>query len=181
MAYPGKPIWPSSKAIHLIFLLTGIPKLGYGQDYFTLRSIFFDGIPPPAIHLHLRIFNMPSRFRSHNEIPNGDGDTQDVPIGNLSNASAAGSPDPRAKRTVEVDIPPEEKYVFDKWLRELWEAKDEDMERFLDTGSFRHKGDSGEAPSVGIRLELRDKRDILDAFCFFWPATIGYLLSWLRG
>jgi len=82
---------------------------------------------------------------------------------------------------VEVDIPPEEKDVFDEWLRELWEAKDDDMERFLDTGSFRHKGDSGAAPSVGIRLELRDKKDILDAFCFFWPATIGYLWSWLRG
>jgi hypothetical protein len=41
---------------------------------------------------------------------------------------------------VEVDIPPMEKEVFDKWLRDLWESKDEDMERFLDTGSFNAKG-----------------------------------------
>ena len=123
---------------------------------------------------------MPTTFRTHSRIPNGDDDTRAVPIGNLSNASGAASPDPRTKRTVEVDIPPEEKEVFDKWLRELWESKDEDMERFLDMGSFRHKGNSG-APSVSIRLELRDKRDILDAFCFFWPTTIGYLWSLLRG
>lgn len=42
--------------------------MGYGQSYYTLRSIFFDGVPPPRIHLHLRLFDV----------------SKEVPIGDLS-------------------------------------------------------------------------------------------------
>jgi len=155
-------------------LISGIPKLGYGQDYFTLRSIFFDGIPPPAIHLHLRIFDVPATTPTLN---GGDAGIQTVPIGNLAAASSAAPPDPQARRTVEVDIPPQEKEVFDKWLRDLWESKDEDMERFLDTGSFNAK-EADLTPIVKIPLKLRHRSEILEAFCFFLPASIAYL--WRR-
>lgn len=96
-------------------------------------------------------------------------------------ASDAVSPNPQTSHTVKVDIPPEEKEVFDKWLRELWESKDEDMERFLDTGSFTVKEDLGVSPVVEIPLELRNKSEILEAFCFFWPASMAYLWRRLRG
>jgi hypothetical protein len=80
---------------------------------------------------------------------------------------------------VEVDIPPKEKEVFDKWLRDLWESKDDDMERFLDTGSFKVK-EADMTPFVNIPVELRHRSEILEAFCFFWPAGISYLWRRLR-
>jgi len=178
VAYPGKPVLPKTSYKHLTsFLILGIPKLGYGQDYFTLRSIFFDGVPPPAIHLHLRIFDVPTTTMTLN---GGDAGIQTVPIGNLTTASGAAPPDPQARRTVEVDIPPQEKEVFDKWLWGLWESKDEDMERFLDTGSFSAK-EADMTPIVKIPVELRRRSEILDAFCFFLPASIAYLWGRLRG
>jgi hypothetical protein len=112
---------------------------------------------------------------------NGYDHVQTVPIGNLTTASVAASPDPQARRTVEVDIPAMEKEVFDNWLRELWESKDEDMERFLDTGSFKVNEKSNVTPVVKIPVELRHRKEILDAFCFFWPAGIAYLWRRLRG
>jgi 1-acyl-sn-glycerol-3-phosphate acyltransferase len=33
----------------------GIPPAGYGQSYYTLTSIFMQGVPPPAVHVHVRI------------------------------------------------------------------------------------------------------------------------------
>jgi len=41
-----------------IHFATGIPPMKYGQSYYTLQSIFFDGVPPPVIHMHLRVFNV---------------------------------------------------------------------------------------------------------------------------
>ncbi|KAH8929323.1 acyltransferase-domain-containing protein [Atractiella rhizophila] len=38
----------------------GIPKGAYGQDYYTLQSIFGAGIPPPRIHMHLRLLSPPA-------------------------------------------------------------------------------------------------------------------------
>jgi hypothetical protein len=81
---------------------------------------------------------------------------------------------------VEVDIPPKEKEDFDIWLRELWELKDEDMERFLDTGGFKIK-EADMTPLVIIPVELRHRSEILEAFCLFWPASIAYLWRRLRG
>ena len=80
---------------------------------------------------------------------------------------------------MEVDIPAKEKEVFDNWLRELWELKDEDMERFLDTGSFKFK-EADMTPFVNIPVELKRRSEILEAFCFFWPASIAYLWRRLR-
>lgn len=141
----------------------GVPPLGYGQDYYTLRSLFFDGVAPPAIHIHLRMFDV----------------TGGVPIGNLAGTSNAGTPDPKAKRVVEVDIPADEKEVFDEWLRKLWQEKDDSMERFFETGSLAPKGP--QRVVVEIPLRLRRRREILDAFCFFWPASAAYLWGRLRG
>ena len=118
--------------------MAGIPPLGYGQDYYTLRSIFCDGFAPPYIHVHLRMFSVKN----------------EVPIGNPDKG--------------EVDVPSGEKETFDKWLQRLWREKDESMERFHTTGQFRT------GARVDIPVELRNTREILDAFCFFWPAAVAY-------
>jgi len=134
--------------------------LGYGQDYYTLRSIFMNGIPPPVIHIHLKMFDVAA----------------DIPIGDMSAKPTLVSGAP-SKHIAEVDIPEQEKEAFDTWLRELWQEKDETMTRFFETKLFRSS--SGHAP-VEIPLKLHRRREFFDAFCFFLPAGAGYLWGKIR-
>ena len=100
----------------------------------------------------------------------------DVPIGDLapkhSSAMPNGNSHPK-KPAAEVEVPEEEKEVFDKWLRNLWRAKDQNMETYLRTGTF--VDDS--SLRVEVPLAVRGLRDVLDAYCFFVPAVGTYLLS----
>ena len=104
---------------------------------------------------------------------------QEVPIGDLSatNSSVVPSEEPQAGKThadaIEVDIPEAEKEKFDEWLRDLWRHKDDDIERYLNTGSFT----SDPKEVLEIPVALKRKRDALDAFCFFVPAVVGWLFS----
>lgn len=134
--------------------------MGYAQDYYTLRSIFFDGVAPPAIHMHLRMFDV----------------RKDVPIGDLS--STKSTPGEKGG-SVEVEIPPAEKDIFDSWLRKLWQEKDDSIDSFHNAGSltFAKRSDT---TAVQIPLQLRRNWEILDAFCFFWPATLAYSIKRVR-
>lgn len=131
--------------------------MGYGQSYYTLRSIFFNGVPPPAVHMHLRLFDARA----------------DIPIGDLS-ASVSNS-DVAAKNAVEVDIPAEEKEKFDVWLRDLWREKDEAITKYHENGTLDTISEGSTA--LDIPLRLRRKREVLDAFCFFFPTGVVYLLG----
>lgn len=131
--------------------------MGYGQGYYTLRSIFLNGIAPPAIHMHLRLFDVRG----------------DVPIGDLS--SSVSNADVSAQDAVEVDIPAEEKEKFDIWLRDLWSEKDEAITKYYETGTLDTVPEVSTA--VDIPIKLRRKREILDACCFFFPAGVAYLLG----
>lgn len=112
----------------------------YGQDYYTLRSIFLDGIPPPVIHMHLRLFKV----------------TTDVPVGDscatrkgaIQNGNGSAT-----KHAVEVDISPAEKTAFDEWLRELWQEKDEFITKHLNSGHASNY-------FIDIPLKLYRKRNI---------------------
>ncbi len=132
--------------------------MGYGQNYYTLRSIFVNGVPPPAIHVHLRLFDV----REH------------IPIGSKGDLPALASK-PTAFAKNEVDVPEEEKEKFDTWLRELWGEKDEAITKYYETGTLDVIPEDSTA--VEIPLKLRRKREILDAFCFFFPAGMAYLLG----
>jgi len=127
----------------------------YGQNYYTLRSIFYDGVPPPVIHMHLRVFDV----------------GKDVPIGDVSASNV--NVVPEGGRAVEIDFPDEEKAKFDLWVRELWRDKDELIVKFHETGSFVRK--PYEKACVDIPFELRHKREIPDAFCFFLPALFVWV------
>jgi hypothetical protein len=132
----------------------------YGQSYYTLRSIFFDGVPPPVIHMHLRVFDV----------------GKDVPIGDIC---AESDPDIHSDGTaVEVDCPDEVKRKFDLWLQNIWRDKDDLIVKFHERGSF--VVGKQRAGALDIPLELRHKREILDAFCFFIPALVGYISAKLR-
>ncbi|KAI0335978.1 hypothetical protein GY45DRAFT_1291537 [Cubamyces sp. BRFM 1775] len=150
MAYPGK--------------CPGIPALRYGQDYYTLRSIFFDAVPPPAVHMHIRKFDV----------------NRDVPIGNVSSSDPSVLPNGSAKSAVEVEIPETEREAFEIWLRSLWREKDKLMGRFLETGSLDAPTAAGKPVEVNVPLRLRHGYEVLDAFCFFVPAVAGWAWSKLR-
>jgi hypothetical protein len=137
--------------------------MGYGQSHYTLRSIFFDGIPPPAVHMHIRRFDVAA----------------DVPIGNIPR-SISGTPlDGRSREEVlGVEVPEDERQTFDVWLRGRWLEKDQLMQRFHDSGSFSSPLDK--YPEIGLPLQLRHKREVFDAFFFFLPALLGYAWTKLR-
>ncbi|KAF5377573.1 hypothetical protein D9615_005228 [Tricholomella constricta] len=155
------PRIPELKLIDLTMMYPGIPPMGYGQDYYTLRSIFMNGIPPPRIHVHLKMFDVAA----------------DIPIGDMSTKPTLASSGVANGHTAEVEIPDQEKEVFETWLRELWQAKDDSMTRFYETGTFCPG--TGISP-VEIPLKLRHWREFLDAFCFFLPAGAGYLWGKIR-
>jgi hypothetical protein len=94
-----------------------------------------------------------------------------VPIGALSGTSRSqlnGSPH---GQTIGVDVPEDEREAFDVWLRDRWSEKDQLLQRFYDTGSFSSLDKS---PALDIPLQLRHKIEILNAYCFFVPAIVGY-------
>ena len=157
----------------------GIPPYGYGQSYYTLRSIFMDRVPPPVIHMHLRLFDV----------------TSEVPIGNLtqtepskvppvsspsppqngsSNGTAIHSPTETSSSIIEVDVPEREHQRFDEWLRALWREKDAKFEEYHVTGNFGFGEDVVEIP-----LKLKSGRDVLNAFCFFAPVAFAIGWGWL--
>jgi len=144
---------PELRLVDLTMVYPGVPPMGYGQDYYTLRSIFMDGVPPPTIHIHMKMFDIAT-----------------IPVGDISKKPR----DISSQQVAEVDIPEQEKEIFDNWLRKVWQEKDDIMTRSFDNAS------PSTAPAVEIPLKLRRKRDILEAFCLFWPAGLGYLWGKMR-
>ncbi|KAJ7492889.1 acyltransferase-domain-containing protein [Mycena latifolia] len=149
------PRIPDLKLLDITTVYPGIPPMGYGQSYYTLRSIFLNGIPPPAIHMHLRMFDVATN----------------VPIGDLSKTNPTTSP--LSSSPVEVEIPEREKAAFDIWLRELWHEKDVSITRWFEGTSFAKT-------NFEIPLRLRNTRDVCDALGFFLPAVVGYVWSRIR-
>jgi 1-acyl-sn-glycerol-3-phosphate acyltransferase len=150
---------PSLQLLDITVAYPGVPPMGYGQSYYTLRSIFFDGIPPPAVHMHIRRFDVAA----------------DVPIGNIPR-SISGTPLGLSRG--EVDVPEDERQTFDVWLRDRWAEKDQLMQRFYDTGSFSAPLDK--YPEIDVPLQLRQKREVIDVFLFFIPALVGYAWTQLK-
>ncbi|KAH9178884.1 acyltransferase-domain-containing protein [Lactarius sanguifluus] len=152
---------PNLQLLDVTMGYPGVPPTGYGQSYYTLRSIFFDQIPPPAVHMHIRRFDV----------------AKHVPIGALPSGASRTQPNGYPQgQTTGIDVSEDEREVFDVWLRNRWFEKDQLMQRFYDTGSFSPSLDK--FPALDIPLQLRNKREILDAYCFFIPAIIGY--AWTK-
>jgi hypothetical protein len=151
----------------------GIPRAGFGQSYYTLRSIFMKGVPPPAIHIHLRLYDV----------------DRDVPLGNVGKGVGRGA-----------EATPEEAKVFDEWLRQRWIEKDLLLDGFRQNGAFTTLGASGAIESksnghkpngngngigekdkpVEIPVRLRSKLEILNAFGFFAPVLVYFLFSRIK-
>jgi hypothetical protein len=106
----------------------GVPKGKYGQDYYTLRSIFFDGIAPPEVVCHVRFFNVQRDVPLHaNRARQRD---TGVTLQQRKEAAKAA-----AKRPDLLEVSEEDKQVFDSWLRERWAEKDAMLEAWYDRGA----------------------------------------------
>jgi len=108
-----------------------------------------DRIPPPAIHIHLRMFDVAS----------------DVPIRSMS---AKDTPD-------DIEFSEEDRSQFDLWLRELWKDKDNLISTFHESETFVPHIKKSSHSAVVIPMKLHNKLDILNAFCFGGPALVGYI------
>lgn len=208
VAYPGKRVNLSDCSLLAERVRSGIPPMGFGQSYYTLRSVFMDRVPPPVVHMHLRLFHVatevpigdlslsnptvipPSRTNSDT---NTNGHTQ-TSTENSDSSNSNGHTNP--KKSVETDVPETERVAFDKWLTELWRTKDSKLDEFHQAGAILpnagtepdtvqvfdelKKHFTSSAKSVEIPLKLRSPREYLDAFCLFGPAAAAWTFARLR-
>lgn len=136
--------------------------MDYGQSYYTLRSVFMDRVPPPVVHMHLRLFNVatevpigdlsssnpavipPSRTNSDVGNGNGNGSAKPEPVSQaLSDLNGSGNGQGKSASkpsAVEVDVPEPERAAFDLWVRELWRIKDTKLEEFHGAGAVLPNG-----------------------------------------
>jgi len=142
------PTLPDLKLLDITIGYAGVPPAGYGQDFYTLRSIFFQGIAPPAIHLHLRLCSMP-----------------EIPLGSVS---ASDSVERGAEATAE------ETATFEKWLINRWAEKDRLMDGFYKNGYFSNAGDVPGAKRIEIPIRLRSTWEVGNALCFLAPVVVYY-------
>ena len=154
----------------------GIPRSGYGQDYYTLKSIFFDGIPPPEVHYHVRLYNVqrdvPLYAPSTSSIPQA---IKDDPSLSLEQRKVLAQS--MAKKPHLLEPREEDKAAFDTWLRERWYEKDELMEKWHQGGQKKLGTGSEGEQEVVVPLKLRTMGEIMDAFCWFAPVLAGYIFS----
>lgn len=117
------------------------------------------------MHIHIRKFDV----------------NRDIPLGNISVTNPDVLPIGSAKQTVEVDVPETEREAFELWLRNLWREKDKLMDRFIETGYLSASAESASGTaSIVIPVRLRHGYEVLDAFCFFVPAVVGWAWSKVR-
>lgn len=100
------PRVPTLRLLDVTIGYPGIPPAQFGQDYYTLQSIFGRGVPPPIVHMHLKSYVV----------------KYDVPIGRESLSSST---------TTGADATEAEKKKFDAWLLRRWRDKDERLDLFL--------------------------------------------------
>ena len=105
----------------------GVPRAGYGQSYYTLRSIFMDGIPPPEVICHVRLFNI------QKDVPLRANRAQQQDTG-LTLEQRKEAAKATAKNPGSLEASDEDKKVFDSWLRERWMEKDAMLEAWHEKG-----------------------------------------------
>lgn len=155
----------------------GVPPAGYGQDYYTLRSIFMQGVPPPAIHLHFTLTRITDPVA---------GDTSSNAPSVADMATAQTDTPPLGANDAPAESSDAERTAFESWLRARWTEKDQLMHRFYAQGDFVG-GDFTQAVSTGkvdatqpggryvvLPAELRSMREIGDAACWGIPFIVGW-------
>ncbi len=108
---------------------------------YNLTSVFSNGVPPPSIHLHLRMIDP---FRDG--IP---GLASMHPASLSNDSSNVSKVDPDAERVQVVGLAsPEEATSFNLWLRRRWDDKEQLLNGFVKMGHFKHTGNDVDGGSV---------------------------------
>ncbi|KAF8313848.1 acyltransferase-domain-containing protein, partial [Clavulina sp. PMI_390] len=145
------PSIPDLQLLDLTVGYPGIPPAGYGQDYYTLRSVFFQGVAPPAIHIHMRLTPV-----------------SQLPIGTVAARSSSSGADIAAS----ADPSSEETAQFDEWLRGRWTEKDNLMDGFYKDGHFSAREGAGILSVKGeIPIRIRNWWEVGNAVCFLAPVV----------
>src|ERR1700761_2152005 len=151
MHYALRALAPRIPDLHLLDMTVaydGIPRNGYGQSYYTLRSVFLGGIPPPNIHIHLKLYNV----------------NTDIPIGDVD--VYQNQAPPRGRK--EGEITKAESTTFERWLLDVWRQKDGLLENFLNNGQLAQANPG--LVRCRIPLRLRRRREIVHGLGIFAPA-----------
>lgn len=142
------------------------PPHYYPEDFYDPLSIWAAKIPPPSIHVHVRVWN-----------------AADIPLGILS----------KGVEEEEEEGTKEEQEIFARWLRKRWEEKDELIDIFLKEGHFPNRPDlSGvvrESSTIEgkqkdmetvLKLQLKSPVEHLAVFSYFVPVGLTYFvyLAW---
>ncbi|KNZ57809.1 hypothetical protein VP01_2068g2 [Puccinia sorghi] len=130
---------PNLNLIDLTIGYPGIPSDGYGQDYYTLQSIFGSSRPPPKVHIHIKVIPV-SDIPIGNIQPTPPSSSSSSAPGRLSSSSPTGAVGERKPMINEftqlTDPSAEEIERFDEWLRGLWVEKDQLLDNFYLHGRF---------------------------------------------
>lgn len=157
----------------------GVPPAGFGQDYYTLRSIFMQGVPPPAIHIHLTMTRI-------TEPVAGDTSSNAPSVANI--VSANQDTPPLGANVEPAESSEEERKAFEEWLRKRWTEKDNQMHRFYTDGDFVggefaklvkdgkkvNPKEASQGKFLALPAELRSLKEIGDAACWGIPFIIGW-------
>ncbi|EUC63798.1 acyltransferase [Rhizoctonia solani AG-3 Rhs1AP] len=160
------PHMPSLKLLDVTIAYPGIPRGGYGQAYYTLRSVFMQGVPPPRVHVHLRLYDV----------------ANDVPIG-----APRGAEEANETERAEFD-----RWLLERWRekdmlmeQQLTEGRFRASSEKPATsstaigGAKEKKWDEERACSkdgsgaVEWPVQLNSKVEVMDAFCWFMPFVVG--------
>lgn len=150
----------------------GVPPAAYAQEYYSLFSIFHRSVPPPAVHIHLRMYSS-TQVLAQTRVPR-------------TKASASSSMDEKGD-----EAEAGRRRRFGEWLTGVWREKDALMDGFYQTGRFvtegrvEQVGTDGEGAvevDVGWRGGSKGRGwvEAGDAVCWFAPVWVGVGLWWMK-
>ncbi|CUA77685.1 hypothetical protein RSOLAG22IIIB_06721 [Rhizoctonia solani] len=168
------PHMPSLKLLDVTVAYPGIPRGGYGQAYYTLRSIFMQGVPPPRVHVHLRLYDV----------------ARDVPIGVPRGAEEANETERTAFDQWLLARWKEKDNLMEQQLTEgrFRASSEKPVASSVGISGAKERkwdeeraGDKDGAGAIEWPIRLNSRAEIMDAFCWFAPFVVGvavWRLSW---
>ncbi|KAJ9116489.1 hypothetical protein QFC22_004931 [Naganishia vaughanmartiniae] len=157
------PRIPALKLLDITIGYPGVPRGGYAQEWYGLGSVFWKGVAPPTVHVHMRLVDLaevrgltlgaaPTTQRN-GSAEGGELAHDDVPPTDVSTPS---TPSPSANTNANKE--------FTQWLRSRWEDKEALLDRFTKTGGFARApvgGDDEETETGADRVDEVEKRGLV--------------------
>lgn len=109
-------------------------------------SVYAAGQAPPTVHIHLRA----------------------LPLSSAPTGAAVAGGKTLSPSEINAAVTPEERQVFDGWLRDRWTEKDELLSEYYRTGEFA----AGKGQRIEVKVGLRGIDD--------WVSCVDYSSAALR-